>query len=180
MAVAKIAKAEFYIHKSDVDGVLSALQNTGSFEVIPFSSEDGSEGPVITHPDFSRVDFLLGETRFLLRFLEPHFIDPVSGMARLWGRKRSFRSGRPGSCFRQIFLPLPKRPRTRGRLMEIRSESSQLDHRIAPSLLNDIPTRLNFSPRHGTRPGVSRDPCLQFRWNPGTGSGIPFGTMGDV
>ncbi|MDD3689496.1 MAG: hypothetical protein PHI81_05620, partial [Synergistaceae bacterium] len=70
--MAKLKKAEFYIYKSDIDGVLSALQNTGSYEVVPFSSDSGPEVSALIHPDFQRVESLLGETRFLLRFLEPH------------------------------------------------------------------------------------------------------------
>ncbi len=184
MAVAKIVKAEFYIHKSDVDGVLSALQNTGSFEVIPFSSEDGSEGPVITHPDFSRVDFLLGETRFLLRFLEPHFIDPVSGMARAMGEKEEFSLRQTRELDSRTDLP-SLAEEIRGlerRLMEIRSESSQLDSTESLLLsLKDFPYPLELlssGTEHvrgllGTMPADQVEP-----WKRGAESLL--GTMGEV
>lgn len=129
MAVTSIKKAEFYIHKADVDGVLAALQNTGSYEVMPFSEENGDGASHPVHPGLPKVESDLGEARFLLRFLEPHFKDDVSSLARTMGDRT------------QITLPearklesstdikdLAERMRLfERRLMEIRSELSLLE-----------------------------------------------------
>jgi V/A-type H+-transporting ATPase subunit I len=129
MAVAKLKKAEFYIYKSDVDGVLSALQNTGSYEVVPFSSDSGPEVSALIHPDFQRVESLLGETRFLLRFLEPHFSDPVSGIARAMGEKDdlSLEEGKALDAKTDLKAIAEDVRKLERRLMEIRSEVTQLD-----------------------------------------------------
>lgn len=129
MAVAKLKKAEFYIYKSDVDGVLSALQNTGSYEIVPFSSDSGLEESTIVHPDFQRVESLLGETRFLLRFLEPHFSDPVSGIARAMGEKDelSLEEGKTLDAKTDLKTLADNVRKLERRLMEIRSEATQLD-----------------------------------------------------
>jgi|LSQX01.1.fsa_nt_gb V/A-type H+-transporting ATPase subunit I len=184
MAVAKISKAEFYIHKSNVDGVLSVLQNTGSYEVIPFSSKDESEGPVLNHPDFSRVDFLLGETRFLLRFLEPHFVDSVSGMARAMGEKEEFSLQQTMELdSRTDIHSLAEDIRVlERRLMEIRSEVSQLDS--TESLLLSLkgfpyPLELLSSGTEYIRGMLGSMPAEQVeQWKRGAESLL--GTMGEV
>lgn len=184
MAVAKIAKAEFYIHKSDVDGVLSALQNTGSYEVVPFSSDDESEGPVITHPDFSRVDFLLGETRFLLRFLEPHFVDPISGMARSMGEKEVFSLHQTRDLDSRTDIPALAEDirKLERRLMEIRSESSQIDSTeiLLLSLKNfPYPLELLSTGTEHVRGILGTIPAEQVEpWRRGAESLL--GTMGEV
>lgn len=129
MAVAKIKKAEFYIHKSDVDAVLSALQKTGSYEAVPCNVENEGESSPLIHPDLSRVEFLLGEIRFLLRFLEPHFVDTVSAMARSMGEKEelSLQQGRELDAKANIAVLAEDVRGQERRLMEIRSETSQLE-----------------------------------------------------
>ncbi|MGI6252894.1 MAG: V-type ATP synthase subunit I [Aminivibrio sp.] len=138
MAVAKISKAEFYIHKSDVDDVLSILQNTGSYEIIPFNSDEETDGPTLTHPDLPRVDFLLGETRFLLRFLEPHFKDPVSGLARAMGEKDEISLSKASELDSSTDIAASaEEVRTlERRTMEIRSEISHIDSTL--SLLESL------------------------------------------
>ena len=142
MAVAKISKAEFYIHKSELDGVLQALQDTGSFEVIAASSEEDLEKPAITHHDSSRVDFLLSEARFILRFLEPHYSDPTSNIARLFGEKDEITLGEARELDAQSNIASVAEE-IRGlerRLIEIRSEISQIDGTEALLLsLKDFP-----------------------------------------
>ncbi|HCL80020.1 MAG TPA: V-type ATP synthase subunit I, partial [Synergistaceae bacterium] len=81
MAVDRMKKAEIYVHRSALDGVLAALQKTGSFEVRSLASND-SEQAVPRHPDLTRLETLLGESRFLLRFLEPHFATDKSAIVR--------------------------------------------------------------------------------------------------
>lgn len=129
MAVAKISKAEFYIHKSDVDEVLSILQNTGSYEIIPFNSSEEPEGNTPVHQDMPRVDFLLGETRFLLRFLEPRYQDSVSGLARTMGEKDVLSLEEAAELDRRtdITAAAEEARRLERRLMEIRSEVTQVD-----------------------------------------------------
>jgi V/A-type H+-transporting ATPase subunit I len=133
MAVAKISKAEFYIHKSEADKVLSILQNTGSYEIIPFNSEEEPEGQVIAHPDLSRVDFLLGETRYLLRFLEPHYDDPVSGLARAMGDKDELSLKEAAELDKKTDVPAAANEvrKLERRLMEIRSEVAQIDTSVS-------------------------------------------------
>lgn len=133
MAVAKISKADFYIHKSDVDHVLSILQNTGSYEIIPFSQEEEPEGRSVVGPDLSRVDYLLGETRFLLRFLEPHYNDPVSGLARAMGEKDELSLREAAELDGRTDIPAVAEGvrKLERRLMEIRSEVTQIDSTVS-------------------------------------------------
>ena len=127
MAVAEIKKADFIIHKSRLDAVLSAIQRTGACEIAPFAQEDGeAESPV--HPDLPAIESLLGETRFLLRFLEPHFKDSVSSLARIMGERDAI-SLQEGAAL-ESEVPVAEISREmralERRLMEIRSEMSQL------------------------------------------------------
>ncbi len=128
MAVTRIKKAELYVHKADLDNVLRALQKTGSYEVVPVVSESASEGTALIHPDLSRVEGLLAEARFLLRFLEPHFKDSVSPLARALGERESI-SLEDGTALEAktdvIDLSSSVRALER-RLMEIRSELTQI------------------------------------------------------
>ena len=128
MAVARIKKAELYVHKADLDNVLHALQKTGSYEVVPFGTESVSEGIAPVHSDLSRVEGLLSEARFLLRFLEPHFKDSVSSLARAMGERESI-SLHDGKTLEGktdlMSLSVSVRSLER-RLMEMRSELTQI------------------------------------------------------
>ncbi len=129
MAVTNVKKAEFYIHKTDVNGVLAALQHTGSYEVIPFSDGNGNDVSRPVHSDLQRVESNLGEARFLLRFLEPHFKDNVSSLARTMGDRTqvSLTEAKKIESSTDI-KDLAERMRVfERRLMEIRSELSQLE-----------------------------------------------------
>ena len=129
MAVTSIKKAEFYIHKTDVDGVLAALQKTGSYEVIPFSDENGDDAYHPVHPDLQRVESNLGEARFLLRFLEPLFKDNVSSLARTMGDRTQISLTEAKKLESSTDIKeLAERMRVfERRLMEIRSELSQIE-----------------------------------------------------
>ncbi len=129
MAVARIKKAEFYIHKTDIDGVLAALQNTGSYEVISFSQENDEDGSHPVHPDLQRVESNLGEVRFLLRFLEPHFKDDVSALARAMGDRTQITLKEAEKLESSTDIKdLAEHMRVfERRLMEIRSELSQIE-----------------------------------------------------
>lgn len=81
MAVERMKKAEIYIHKSVLDSVLAALQKTGSFEVHEPAEEEQQVQE--QHPDLPKLELLLGESRFLLRFLEPYFKEEKSAVVRL-------------------------------------------------------------------------------------------------
>jgi V/A-type H+-transporting ATPase subunit I len=137
MAVARIKKAELYVHKTDLDNVLSALQKTGSYEVVPISPETDAEGSPV-HPDIGRVEGLLGEARYLLRFLEPHFKDNVSSLARTMGERQSI-SLRDGEALESATDLMKFSETVRSlerRLMEIRSELTQISS--TESLLEDL------------------------------------------
>ncbi|NLM70650.1 MAG: V-type ATP synthase subunit I [Synergistaceae bacterium] len=128
MAVEGIKKAELFVHKSDLDNVLNALQKTGSYEVVPFDSDSASEGTALIHPDLQRVESLLAEARFLLRFLEPHFNDEVSPMARALGDREAL-SLTEGKALeeRTDMMSLSGDVRAlERRLIEIRSELAQI------------------------------------------------------
>ena len=128
MAVAGIKKAELFVHRSNLDNVLSALQRTGSYEVVPFDDDSSSEGTAMIHPDLHRVEGLLAEARFLLRFLEPHYNDSVSPMARALGEKDrlSLQEGKDlESKINIVSLSNSVRNLER-RLIEIRSELAQI------------------------------------------------------
>lgn len=127
MAVASINKLELYVHKSIVDGVLASLQRTGSCEIIGRDEEEGVVNPSVGK--IQELDGYLSEARFLLRFLEPYFVDEVSSIARALGEKPQVSLPELASLAERtdIMALAEKMRKLERRLVEIRSELSQIE-----------------------------------------------------
>ena len=93
MPVAKLKKAVLYYHKSIQDDVLLTLQKSGVCEIIPENEETGDNDVAVSGEKTSaasrvtRCDAVLADLRFLLRFLEPYYKDPISPIARSLGER---------------------------------------------------------------------------------------------
>lgn len=127
MAVARINKLELYVHKSIVDGVLASLQRTGSCEIIGREQDEGEQNPSVGK--IQELDSFLSETRFLLRFLEPYYVDDVSPIARALG-DRPARTLKDLACVAEktdISSLAEQMRKLERRLVEIRSELSQIE-----------------------------------------------------
>jgi len=93
MPVAELKKAVLYYHKSIQDEVLLTLQKSGVCEIIP-GNEAGADvinagSKASAAAKVANCDAAIAELRFLLRFLEPYYKDPVSSMARALGERPS-------------------------------------------------------------------------------------------
>jgi V/A-type H+-transporting ATPase subunit I len=70
-----------------------ALQRIGACEIIDRQNEEGrpiegeSPPPGAMLDRLAESEFLLGELRYISRFLEPHYRDPVSSLAKALGEK---------------------------------------------------------------------------------------------
>ncbi len=127
MAVARINKLELYVHKSIVDGVLASLQRTGSCEIIGREEDEGSVNPSMGKTQ--ELDGYLSEARFLLRFLEPYYVDDVSSIARALGDKPEATLRELASLAERTDISslAEKMRKIERRLVEIRSELSQIE-----------------------------------------------------
>ncbi len=127
MAVARINKLELYVHKSIVDGVLASLQRTGSCEIIGREEDEGSVNPSMEK--MQELDGYLSEARFLLRFLEPYYVDDVSSIARALGDKPEATLRELASLAERTDISslAEKMRKLERRLVEIRSELSQIE-----------------------------------------------------
>jgi V/A-type H+-transporting ATPase subunit I len=101
MSVAKLKKAVLYYHNSIQDDVLLTLQKSGVCEIIP-GNEGSSEASIAAleakasaAAKVTKCDAKLADLRFLLRFLEPYYMDPVSSIARALGE-------RPGNSLSEL------------------------------------------------------------------------------
>ena len=144
MPVAKLKKAVLYYHNSIQDEVLLTLQKSGVCEIIPGNEEyyntttAALEAKTSAAAKVTECDNKLSELRFLLRFLEPYYNDPVSGIARVLGE-------RPGNSLFELAELAGKcsiigesemvRDYER-KLSSIRIEMSQLDNTKA--ILNNL------------------------------------------
>ncbi|MCL1940296.1 MAG: V-type ATP synthase subunit I [Synergistaceae bacterium] len=94
MSVAELKKAVLYYHKSIQDDVLLTLQKSGVCEIIPGNEGNDETAAALgsktsAAAKVTKCDAALADLRFLLRFLEPYYKDPVSGIARAFGEKPS-------------------------------------------------------------------------------------------
>ncbi|MBN1333707.1 MAG: V-type ATP synthase subunit I [Synergistales bacterium] len=126
MPVAKINKLELYVHRAVLDEVTAAIQKTGRCEIIMREEEEAQKA---SSGRLQELDALLSEARFLLRFLEPYFTDPVSSIARAFGEKPSLSLKdlgdiSRGTDIREISEEMHTLER---RLVEIRAEVSQIE-----------------------------------------------------
>lgn len=90
MSVAKLKKATLFYHKSIREEVLKTLQNSGVCEIIPAAAHGVGFTPEAISSASAKIaqaESNLTELRFLLRFLEPHYKDPVPALDRALGEK---------------------------------------------------------------------------------------------
>ena len=87
MAITDMRKVRMAVHKSIVDELIDKIQKLGCCQFIEADRESVDEKSIAsTKSRLSRVDDLLGEVRFALRFLEPFATEKGSGIAREIGR----------------------------------------------------------------------------------------------
>ncbi|SMG10129.1 V-type ATP synthase subunit I [Dethiosulfovibrio salsuginis] len=144
MGVASVSKLELYAHNTVVDAVLAELQKLGCCEV--FVPEDSGE-VADSLPGIADLDEKISEARYLLRILEPYYIDPVGSMARSFGERPEF-SLKEMKCLSDSYDVIAKAEEIRGlerRLVEIRSEISKIDGYLALlSTLDGLPYPLSL------------------------------------
>ena len=86
MAIETIQKIRLLSHKSVSDEIFAQIQKLGCCQVIPGSHEKVSEGDMISLRTQARhIDDLLGEVRFVMRFLDPYATEKGGGMAKAFG-----------------------------------------------------------------------------------------------
>lgn len=126
MGVAKINKLELYVHNSVMDSLVASLQETGCCEIITCEEENNDDR---SSGRLQELDSFLSEGRFLIRFLEPYYQDPVSPIFRALGEKPSMSIKELSNLSSEtdvVSLSEEMRKLER-RLVEIRSEISRID-----------------------------------------------------
>ncbi len=128
MAVTTVKRLDLVVHKSVAEDVVADLQHLGFCEQI--QGEDAQKQRVeFSSGRMENLDALVGETRFLLRFLEPHFVEETSGLAR-------FLSPKPTKSLHELSSLVPtdilgklsqEARDLERKLVEIRTERSQID-----------------------------------------------------
>ena len=126
MGVASVKKLELYAHNTVVDTVLATLQKLGCCEIVlPDGDEDGQKSPAI----LADLDDKISEARYLLRILEPHYVDEISSIARSFGERPEFPLRHLASAS-DSFEVKERAEEVRAlerKLVEIRSDISQTD-----------------------------------------------------
>lgn len=131
MAVTAIKRLDLVVHKSVAEDVIADLQHLGFCEQIQGEEAEGMGGE-FSSGRMENLDVLLGETRFLLRFLEPHFVEESRGLAR-------FLSPKPEKSLHELSSLVPtdtlsrlaRKAREQERsIVEVRSEISQIENTI--------------------------------------------------
>jgi len=127
MAVAKINKVELYVHKSLIDSVLASLQEIGVCEIISKEQGEGSES--LSAGKLQKLDTYLSETRFLLRFFDPYYVDEVGSLGRALGERpvKSLSELALLADHSDIVSLAEQMRKLERRMVEIRSESSQIE-----------------------------------------------------
>ena len=136
MPVAKLKKAVLYYHKSIQDDVLLTLQKSGVCEIIPENAETDDSFAVANESKtkaavrVTKCDAILADLRFLMRFLEVYYKDPVSSMARALGERpsNSMRELAEMAACADIAEKLEIVRSFERKLSSIRIEMSQLDN----------------------------------------------------
>src|SRR6056297_1190795 len=86
MAVTTIKRLDLVVHKSVAEDVIADLQHLGFCEQIQGEEVKSMEGE-FSSGRMENLDIFLGETRFLLRFLEPQFVEETGGVGRFLSPK---------------------------------------------------------------------------------------------
>jgi V/A-type H+-transporting ATPase subunit I len=91
MAIETMKKIRLAAHKSVSDDVFANIQKLGCCQIIPGSHEKVGESDVVSLRSRARhVDELLGEVRFVMRFLDPYASNKGGGMAKALGDVPSY------------------------------------------------------------------------------------------
>lgn len=152
MAVKAIKRLDLVVHKSVAENVIADLQHLGFCEQIQGEDAEG-KGEKFSSGRMENLDVLQGETRFLLRTLEPHFVEETGGLAR-------FLSPKPVRSLHELSSLIPNdtlsklaqeaREQERN-LVEIRSEVSRIENTIQIlESLHEMPQPLSLLTQ-GTR-----------------------------
>ena len=152
MPVAELKKAVLYYHKSIQDEVLLTLQKSGVCEIIQANEGSGEtavalESKTSAAAKVTKCDAALADLRFLLRFLEPYYKDPVSGIARAFGEKDDYSLAKLAELASQCDIA-EKSEIVRGferKLSSVRIEMSQFDNMKAVlTNLSGFPHEINI------------------------------------
>ncbi len=131
MAVAEIKKLDLYLHKSVREDVLGVLQRVGCCEIISRAT-DAPQDVQSANERLQEIDGKISEIRFLLRFLEPHYVDPVSSLDRSLGEKPIFSMSELSGVAEKTNVEdfSAKMHAYEARLLAVRSEISQIDGKL--------------------------------------------------
>ena len=143
MGVASVKKLELYAHNTVVEAVLAELQKLGCCEVMVPEDNDIIQ-PL---PGVADLDQKISEARYLLRVLEPYYVDPISSMARSFGERTEL-SLKEMKSQSDSFDVVSEAEAVRGlerRLVEIRSEMTKTEGYLdLLSGLDDLPYPLGL------------------------------------
>jgi V/A-type H+-transporting ATPase subunit I len=86
MAIETMKKVRLAAHKSVSEEIFAGIQKLGCCQIIPGNHERVGEGDVAALMSQARhVDELLGEARFVMRFLDPYATEKGGGIAKALG-----------------------------------------------------------------------------------------------
>ena len=145
MAVTKVKKVRIVAHHESLDAAIAALQGLGCCEIIPPDGESGTAGsPGSTPPEkvkigkSSELETSIGDCRFLLRFLEPLFVEKGGTLEKLLGPKPPVSIAELASLRAKTDLSeLSSKARNlERRISEMRSETTQIANQL--NLLESI------------------------------------------
>jgi V/A-type H+-transporting ATPase subunit I len=148
MAIAKMRRVRMVAHKSISNGLLDKIQKLGCCQFISQNRDKVRESDAEwLRARLRRVDDLLGETRFVLRFLEPYAANKGGGLAKALGDLPSHSiSGLAALASEDRFMEASKRVRAlEKRSSETRAGISRLTGIVALlSPLAELPYSLDF------------------------------------
>lgn len=123
MAVLPVKKVRIVVHRSVEERVLAKVQAFGRCEVIPLEP-DGDFAHAASR--LTEVDDALGDVRFALRFLEPHFSETTKGLDAFFGEKPQLTLHELSQLFHRANLPqiVQELHEKEHRFNEIRTEHS--------------------------------------------------------
>ena len=145
MAVTKVKKVRIVAHQESLDAAIAALQGLGCCEIIPPDGASGTAGsPGSTPPEkvkigkSSELETSIGDCRFLLRFLEPLFVEKGGTLEKLLGPKPPVSIAELASLRAKTDLSeLSSKARNlERRISEMRSETTQIANQL--NLLESI------------------------------------------
>ena len=90
MAIENIQKIRILSHKSVADEIFAHIQKLGCCQVIPGQEKAGESDADTLKAQARQIDDLLGEVRFVMRFLDPYATEKGGGMAKAFGDAPSY------------------------------------------------------------------------------------------